>query len=256
MCTNEVLINNFIQFLGAVGAIDCTHIFVKVEKEQQDSYLDRFKRHSINLLAVCDSRRLFTYIFVGFPGSAHDSRVSILKDLFGSPCSNKSLIYFNHKVRHFLLFQVLENSIFYRNIEEFGPNYYFFNENRFHLIGDSGFPLKTWLITPYRGDNLSRIQRHHNHCLSSERIKIEHSFGILKGRWRRLQYINTYNICKAIEISMAACVLQNFCLLHNDLFDENCVYDINNVNIENIPNINNRAARLKRDQLANDIFNR
>lgn len=55
---------------------------------------------------------------------------------------------------------------------------------------------------------------------------------------------------------MAACVLQNFCLLHNDLFDENCVYGINNVNIENIPNINNRAARLKRDQLANDIFNR
>jgi len=68
--------NDFLFILGVVGAIDGTHIFVKVEKDQQDSYIDRYRRHSINLMAICDSNTLFTYTFVGFPGSAHDSRVS------------------------------------------------------------------------------------------------------------------------------------------------------------------------------------
>lgn len=58
-----------------VGALDGTHIFIKVEKNQQDSYTDRYRRHSINIMAICEASGLFTYVFVGFPGSAHDSRV-------------------------------------------------------------------------------------------------------------------------------------------------------------------------------------
>lgn len=58
-----------------MGALDGTHIFLKVNKQQENSYIDRYRRHSINLMAICDSKGLFTYIFVGFPGSAHDSRV-------------------------------------------------------------------------------------------------------------------------------------------------------------------------------------
>lgn len=30
---------------------------------------------SINLMATCNARKIFTYVFIGFPGSAHDFRV-------------------------------------------------------------------------------------------------------------------------------------------------------------------------------------
>ena len=41
----------------------------------QANYLDRTNRHSVNLMAICDSEKKFTYISAGFPGSAHDNRV-------------------------------------------------------------------------------------------------------------------------------------------------------------------------------------
>jgi hypothetical protein len=69
-------------------------------------------------------------------------------------------------------------------------------------------------MTPYRKtNNMPRIQKHHNSCLSSNRVCIEHAFGLLKGRWRRLFFINTYSISKAIEIVTVACILHNFCYL-------------------------------------------
>lgn len=67
---------SFITFLGAVGAVDGTHIFISINEDQQDSYIDRYRRLSINIMTICDSNKLFTYIFVGFPGAAHGSRVS------------------------------------------------------------------------------------------------------------------------------------------------------------------------------------
>lgn len=65
-------------------------------------------------------------------------------------------------------------------------------------------------MKPYR-DARTRIQRHHNYVLSADRVCIEHTFGILLGRWKRLQFINTYSVSKAIEIVTAACVLHNYC---------------------------------------------
>ncbi|CAH1968616.1 unnamed protein product [Acanthoscelides obtectus] len=212
-------------FSGVIGAVDGTHIFVKVEKSQQDSYIDRYRRTSINLMAICDSNTLFTYVFLGYPGSAHDSRV-------------------------------FENSIMCKNIERHGPNFYFLDTQKYHLIGDSAFALRTWLITPYRGDNVTRKQKFHNYCLSSDRVKIEHCFGAYKGRWRRVQYINTYNICKAVEIATAACVLHNFCILHkdtwsNDFFGIDLDRNINQAELEDRGNI---EAKRKRNRIADTLF--
>jgi hypothetical protein len=82
------------------------------------------------------------------------------------------------------------------NIEQFGKHTNFPREE-YHLIGDSAFPLRSWLITPYsRRNNLTRREKHHNFCLSGDRVCIENTFGILKGRWARLQYINTYIFCQ------------------------------------------------------------
>lgn len=70
-------------FLGSIGAVDGTHIKVTVEATQHDSYVDRYMDHSINLMAVCNADRVFIYIFAGFPGSAHDSRVKIFLLMLG-----------------------------------------------------------------------------------------------------------------------------------------------------------------------------
>lgn len=71
-----------------------------------------------------------------------------------------------------------------------------------------------------------------------------------------MQFVNTYNVCKAIEIAMTACILQNFCVINNDQFDEISGHNRDDNNFEDILNIdNNRAARLKRDLLANDLVN-
>lgn len=38
----------------------------------------------------------------------------------------------------------------------------------------------------------------------------------MKGRWRRLTFINTYSVSKAIEIANAAFILHNFCYVYGD----------------------------------------
>ncbi|KAJ8928962.1 hypothetical protein NQ314_018399 [Rhamnusium bicolor] len=51
----------FKHYPGTVGAVDGTHINLKITpKEQQDSYIDRFMKHSINLMAICTADKIFT----------------------------------------------------------------------------------------------------------------------------------------------------------------------------------------------------
>lgn len=72
---NEIKFKLIAGFPGVIGAVDGCHIEIKARSEDQSDYIDRTNRHSINLIAVCDSENLFTVIDVGFPGSSHDSRV-------------------------------------------------------------------------------------------------------------------------------------------------------------------------------------
>ena len=62
-------------FARVVGSIDGCHVRIKPIGADAQDYFNRKLFHSIQLQAVCDHECQFLDIFVGYPGSVHDSRV-------------------------------------------------------------------------------------------------------------------------------------------------------------------------------------
>lgn len=54
-----------------------------------------------------------------------------------------------------------------------------------NLAGDSGYPLKQWLLTPFPNPQ-SAEERNYNVRHSQARAVVERTIGLLKGRWRCL----------------------------------------------------------------------
>ncbi|KAL1508996.1 hypothetical protein ABEB36_003805 [Hypothenemus hampei] len=158
-------------FPGVLGIIDGTHIRIDKPSEDPDSYYNRKSFFSFQAQVVCDHRRFIRDVFVGFPGSVHDSRV-----LRASP-----------------LFETLE--------EKCQNNY---------ILGDSGYPCLKNLLTPFRdrGD-LTRRQQNFNRKLSGTRYVIEHCFGILKQKYRQLYHLKMRKIEDMVHFFRACCVLHN-----------------------------------------------
>ncbi|KAI4454196.1 hypothetical protein MML48_10g00004286 [Holotrichia oblita] len=81
-------------------------------------------------------------------------------------------------------------------------------------------------MTPFKDrGHLLRKQRAHNAALSRARVIMENTFGLLKGRWSILNYVNTYSVKKAATIIVACCILHNICLLNLDFFEPHEIYD-------------------------------
>jgi len=72
------------------------------------------------------------------------------------------------------------------------------------------------LLTPFRdhNDHLSGQEVNYKHAKT--RQTIERAFGLLKGKWRRLKFIEMENIDECPAIVAAACVVHNFCLLTDE----------------------------------------
>ena len=56
----------------------------------------------------------------------------------------------------------------------------------------------------------------YNNKHARTRQPIERAFGLLKGRWRRLKYVEMENVEDVPSVVSAACVLHNFCLIIDD----------------------------------------
>ncbi|XP_017481300.1 PREDICTED: putative nuclease HARBI1 [Rhagoletis zephyria] len=150
--------NRTCYFSKAIGCIDGTHIQIDPPKRSKDDYINRKGITFIN-------------IFVGYPGSSHDS-------------------------------WVLQNSTIYDKLPSYCGDYY--------LLGDSAYPCKKYLVTPYRDNgHLTNAQKYFNLNLSSGRIAIEHSFGMLKQRFRQIYYCKLRGMEKLCHFIRACCVLHN-----------------------------------------------
>lgn len=173
-------LENEFDFPGAIGAIDGCHIRVSPPKAEREHYYNRKMYHSINFQAICNNRREFLDVFCKYPGSVHDARV------------------FN-------------NSDIYRFVSEGRIEI----PERFHLLGDSAYPRTTWLVPPFKDNGtLSNRQKNFNFLHSSKRIVIEHTFGVLKARFRRLS--TTFRNIKMLPLIITTtCALHNLCIKYN-----------------------------------------
>ncbi|KAJ8975166.1 hypothetical protein NQ317_011995 [Molorchus minor] len=164
-------------------------------------FYNRKEHHSIILQAVCDDKRIFTDVFIGMPGRVHDARV-----FRNSPLYNRLI---GNPPPHLL-------------------------PPAQHLLGDAAYPLLPNLLKPLRDNgHLNEIQLRFNQILSAQRSVIERAFALLKGKWRRLKYIDMSLSEEIPNVILAACILHNF-VLNREMVDsdDEDEEEFNNVNIE------------------------
>lgn len=120
--------------------------------------------------------------------------------------------------------RVLRRTDFGRKLQE-NPDELFYNN--MHLLGDSAYPLSNNLMTPFRDNGqLTVRQKRMNRKLSSNRICIEHTFGLLKTRFRILKFVNVYNTIDIPKIILGCCILHNLCIVVNDSLEEHDIPEL------------------------------
>ena len=164
--------------------MDGCHIQIpKPHVENPNAYLNRKQFYSLLLTAFCDSKRRFCNIHAGLPGSWHDARA----------------------FRHTAVATAL------------AENPHALLPAGTHIIGDSAYPLLPQLLKTYRDNgHLTARQKHFNRRLHSARVIIEHAFGLLKGKFRRLRYLQMGSVQRASAAVMAFCILHNICIVAED----------------------------------------
>jgi DDE superfamily endonuclease len=132
-----------------------------------------------------------------------------------------------------------------------------------HIIGDPAYPLSTNIMVPFKDNGrLDARQRNFNTTLSAARSVIERAFALLKGRFRRLKYVDMTITERIPTIIMACCILHNFCLSRGDIPDE--IEDLdddaeNSAPVTEMPmtsaSSRRRDAVAKRERITQSLFN-
>ena len=76
------------------------------------------------------------------------------------------------------------------------------------IVADGAYPCRVWLLTPYRNNrHLTQDEVKYNECLSGSRVVIENAFGILKGRFRSLLFIDMADTLYTTRTIVNGCIL-------------------------------------------------
>ncbi|KAG7489679.1 nuclease HARBI1 [Solea senegalensis] len=152
---------------------------------QKRCYMNRKLFPSVILQGVCDAGGKFRDVYIGNPGSVHDSMV-----LRRSPMFRQAL---------------------------YPPAGYF-------LLGDGGYPClqhPVAIMTPYRQPVATRVESRFNHHHAKARIIIERTFGMLKTRWRNI-FLRALEVRPLFtpKVIGACCILHNICMGVGDIVEE------------------------------------
>ncbi|KAF7806079.1 protein ALP1-like [Senna tora] len=223
-------------FKNCLGALDGTHVKVRVDPNEQTRFRNRKGDVTINVLGVCSQDAQFIYVLSGWEGSAADSRV--LKSAMSRP----------------------------RGFKVPAGQYY---------LVDAGYSNAQGFLAPFRGQryhlNEWREGRHPTNpreCFnmrhSAARNVIERCFGMLKNRWAILRSPSFYNVRTHNVIVIACCLLHNLIRrenAHDPLDDEieNLVPEPVEEPAEDDPTIStiesSETWTLFRENLAAEMFN-
>ncbi|XP_052788810.1 putative nuclease HARBI1 [Mya arenaria] len=179
--TEKILIT--LRFPNVIGVIDGTHVQIKAPLQDEPAYVNRMGYHSINTQIVFDGRDNTIDIVARWPGATHDSRM--LRE------SGLHALFLGGHVP--------------------GDHSY--------LLGDSGYPCKNWLLTPYVNPQPG-AQTRYNSAHKTTRSRVERGIGQLKRRWGILNGEIGLKPEKACKVIIACAVLHNICKRRNiPLFD-------------------------------------
>ena len=112
-------------------------------------------------------------------------------------------------------------------------------DKTYHILGDSAYPLSNHLMMPFRvRSTMSLAQKKFNTNLASKRSVIERAFGLLGQRFPRLLKLKVKSLDKKIMCVVSACVLHNWCILENDVDEDDFEEAISNLDF----NVNRFSA--------------
>lgn len=178
-------------FPGCVGCVDGTHIgIISPPFDNQHSALLFYNTkgfHSINVQIVCDANFQILNINTRYAGSVQDSA-----------------IWQTSEVRR-LMKQRFENG-----------------DQTTWLVGDQGFPLEPWLMTPVSVPDADSPEARYNLAFKKARALIDKCIGYLKMVFRCLHNRNSlhYSPKRAGKIVAACAILHNIRVSRNEHSEE------------------------------------
>ena len=173
---NAVVFHRKCGIHNILGAIDGCHIRIQRPPVRGGDYLNRKSYYSVLLQGIVDDRGRFIDIFAGPPGRVHDSRM-------------------------------LRVSPFFEDWRE--------SMGEFKLLGDSAYICRHYpfIVTPKRDNGaLSVADQQLNTRVSRGKVVVEHAFGGLKCRWRRLRDLQNSRLDVIVKIIVSCCALHNMCI--------------------------------------------
>ena len=187
-----------------VGAIDGCHVPIAAPVGNHSDYYNCKEFYSMLLQGIVDTDYCFLDICIGWPGSVHDACVFV-----------HSPIYIATE----------EDLLPDKPMSINGVNVPLF------LIGDSAYPLHTWLMKPLpQSGILTNEMKQYNYRICRARIVVENAYGRLKACCQRLMKRNDMHVNHIPNMIAAACILHNLCEIHNEYFNDAWLQDISDSN--------------------------
>lgn len=173
------------------GVIDTTHILMCLPSSDPTNnlWLDQMKNHSMVLQAIVDPEMRFRDIVTGWPGKMEDWLIFQSSNFYrlcdeGERLNGKKL-------------ELSEGS-----------------EIREYIIGDSGYPLLPYLVTPYEGQELPELGSEFNRRHSATQMMAQRALARLKDKWKIIQGVMWRPDKHKLPRIILVC-----CLLHNIVID-------------------------------------
>ncbi|WVZ48944.1 LOW QUALITY PROTEIN: hypothetical protein U9M48_000351 [Paspalum notatum var. saurae] len=169
------------------GVVDTTHITMCLSSAEPNCkvWLDQEKNYSMVLQAVVDVDTRFTDIVTGWPGSLKESSILHSSGLFKLSENGERVAEWKQA----------------KDRSEIGE----------YMMGDSGYPLLPWLLTPYQEKDLTESNAEFNRRHSAARTVAARTLAKFKDTWKgEMSRPDKHKLPRIIHVC---------CLLHNIIID-------------------------------------